>query len=58
MEVDRWAEHFSWSADFQRIIERTAAGCATVEALRLNREHWQDLRWALRSVGCHPPAAG
>jgi hypothetical protein len=44
--------------DVLHVGRNDAAGCATVEALRLNREHWQDLRWALRSVGCHPPAAG
>jgi hypothetical protein len=31
-----WDAHFRWSASYQNLIGRTAAGCATVVALALN----------------------
>ena len=36
--LDRWDDHFRWSASYQRIVGRTAIGRATVVALRLNAE--------------------
>jgi len=51
----RWQDHFAWSADFTKIIGRSAAGRATVEALQLNRPRVQRLREALRLVDLHPP---
>jgi hypothetical protein len=50
-----WARHFAWSADFTLIAGRTAAGRATVDALRLNRPELVNLRRALRVIGEHPP---
>jgi hypothetical protein len=53
--LQRWNEHFSWSADATRIIGRTSTGRATVVALRLNRSPLVSARAAWVSVGWHPP---
>lgn len=53
----RWIEHFAWSEDHLRIIGRTDIGRATIETLWMNRDNLQNLRWAIKSVGCHPPAS-
>ncbi|HQU85364.1 MAG TPA: HNH endonuclease signature motif containing protein [Pyrinomonadaceae bacterium] len=50
-----WSEHFVWSSDFTEIFGLTAIGRATVTALKLNRKGVKNLRWALFSVGKHPP---
>jgi hypothetical protein len=51
----QWTRHFVWSEDFTLIIGRTAAGRATVDALRLNRSELVNLRRALGVIGEHPP---
>jgi len=51
----RWSRHFTWSDDFTRIVGRTVAGRATVEALHLNRPELINLRRALIAIGEHPP---
>lgn len=48
-------EHFSWNADFTEIIGLTPIGRATIDALKLNRKGVTNLRWALFTVGKHPP---
>lgn len=50
-----WSEHFAWSADGSQIFGLTAAGRATVVALRLNTplRIQSRQRWVL--VGWHPP---
>jgi len=50
-----WLEHFAWNEDFSLIIGITAAGRATVEALKLNRKNLVNLRKVLYEVGEHPP---
>jgi 5-methylcytosine-specific restriction endonuclease McrA len=34
--IDRWEAHFKWSADYTRILGKTAVGRATVSALKMN----------------------
>jgi len=51
----RWVRHFFWSADGVRIIGRTAAGRATVEALQLNNAIAVVVRRAWITAGWHPP---
>jgi hypothetical protein len=55
--TQKWSDHFAWGEDFRGIIGRAPIGRATVEALQMNREGLQNLRGALKSVGCHPPAS-
>jgi len=50
-----WHEHFAWMPDARRIVGQTAAGRATVEALRLNRPGLVNLREALIAIRIHPP---
>ena len=49
-----WNEHFGWSADFERIIGKTAIGRATVAALRLNRPLLVRSRRIWVAAGLHP----
>lgn len=35
-----WSEHFSWSAEGNRILGLSTIGRATVIALNLNRPRW------------------
>lgn len=51
----RWQVHFTWNDDYTIIIGLTPTGCATVEALKLNREGLVNLRRLLYSIGEHPP---
>jgi hypothetical protein len=51
----RWAEHFSWSANGTEIVGRTACGRATVEALRLNNALAVLVRRNWVRAGWHPP---
>lgn len=51
----RWAEHFSWSADGTEIVGQTACGRATVEALRLNSTLAVLVRHNWVRAGWHPP---
>ena len=55
--AQEWHDHFAWSMEFGEILGRTSTGRATVEALQLNRGGLQNLRWALKMVGCHPPTS-
>lgn len=50
-----WNEHFTWNKDFTEIIGLTPTGRATIGALKLNRKGVKNLRWALFTVGKHPP---
>ena len=52
---DDWADHFTWSVDYTRVVGVTPAGRATVEKLRLNRVELVNLRRVLRAQGEHPP---
>lgn len=54
--LDRWDEHFIWSADRLSITGLTPTGRATVVALALNRAWAVDIRAADLAVGRHPPA--
>jgi hypothetical protein len=49
---DVWAEHFGW--DEVRVVGRTAAGRATVEALALNRPLILAIRREEIALGRHP----
>lgn len=53
--LQSWNEHFVWNEDFTEIIGLTPVGRATIAALKLNRKGVKNLRWALFSVGKHPP---
>ncbi len=49
-----WHDHFAWNEDFTFIIGTTPIGCATIEALQLNRPELVNLRRVLHMVGEHP----
>lgn len=53
--LNTWAQHFTWSLDFTRVIGVTPTGRATVEKLRLNRPGLVNLRRVLRAQNEHPP---
>jgi hypothetical protein len=50
----RWRDHFCWDENFIFILGSTATGRATIEALKLNREHLIDMRQTLGAMGKHP----
>jgi len=50
-----WSDHFTWDNTFRYIIDQTATGRATIEALHLNRPELVNLRRVLHVVGEHPP---
>src|SRR6266702_3959970 len=52
----RWAEHFTWSADFLEVVGYTPTGRATVAQLQLNRPGVVNLRRLLLLAREHPPA--
>ncbi len=57
---NRWFEHFTWSADGQKILGLTSIGRATVNRLDLNDERHDDgsIQRARRlwiGGGWHPP---
>jgi hypothetical protein len=51
-----WNDHFAWSTNSLEICGVSPIGRVTVDALQLNRQPLQNLRWALFSIGVHPPA--
>ncbi len=51
---DPWATHFRWSRNGVRILGRTAAGRATVEALRMNDSDRMATRRFWVKYGVHP----
>ncbi|MCX6048452.1 MAG: HNH endonuclease [Chloroflexi bacterium] len=53
--LQKWADHFSWSADYTHMIGLTPSGRATVEGLQLNRRGLVNMRGALYLIGKHPP---
>lgn len=53
--IQNWNEHFAWNKDFTEIVGLTPTGRATIAALKLNRKGLKNLRWALFTVGKHPP---
>jgi hypothetical protein len=53
--VDRWDEHFTWSADLAEIIGLSRVGRATIARLELNRAGVMNLRRVLVVLGLHPP---
>jgi hypothetical protein len=53
--TNHWPEHFTWNLDFSELIGLTPTGRASIEGLRLNREHIANLRLVLIVVGKHPP---
>ncbi len=55
--VDRWEQHFVWSADLMLALAISDVGRATVERLKLNRPQVQNLRGALIEIGRHPPSS-
>lgn len=57
---NRWSEHFTWSADGQKILGLTSIGRATVDRLDMNDERHDDgsIQRARRlwiRGGWHPP---
>ena len=52
----KWEEHFTWEAEYTRIVGITPTGRATIEALQMNRQGLQNLRGALYVFGQHPPS--
>lgn len=55
--TDRWADHFSLSADGTVIQPASPAGVVTVRVLHLNDPERQLERAALRAIGRYPPPA-
>jgi hypothetical protein len=53
--VQRWREHFCWSADTTLILGLTPTGRATVVALSLNRPSLITYRTLMIRNGIHPP---
>lgn len=53
--VQRWNEHFAWSADMTRVEGLTSVGRATVLALRMNQPLIVTARGRWARVGWHPP---
>ncbi len=53
--VDRWNDHFAWSADGLEIVGMTSLGRATVSTLDLNRERLKRIRAADVESERHPP---
>jgi len=53
--LQRWQDHFAWSADATLVIGTTPCGRATVGALQLNRESVVNCRRVLAALGEHPP---
>jgi hypothetical protein len=51
-----WLEHFTWTAEGDRIVGITSTGRATVATLHLNCPSLIRARQAWVSVGWHPPA--
>ena len=54
--VQRWSDHFVWSADATRVIGTSAMGRATVIALRMNQPIIVVARGRWARAGWHPPA--
>jgi hypothetical protein len=52
---DEWHEHFAWSADYIEVVDLTACGRATVEALNLNNALAATVRRNWVEAGWHPP---
>jgi hypothetical protein len=53
--VQRWREHFCWSADTRIVLGLTPTGRATVVALSLNRPLLITYRALMIRNGIHPP---
>ena len=51
----RWRDHFAWDESNTEIIGLSAAGCATVAALRMNNPTVVRARRRWVSAGWHPP---
>ena len=50
-----WSDHFDWSDDGGRIVGKTIAGRATIEALEMNRPRIIHVRLLWTAIGLHPP---
>jgi hypothetical protein len=50
----QWRDHFCWDENSIFILGLTPIGRATVEALKLNREHLLDMRQTLSDMGKQP----
>jgi hypothetical protein len=53
--VQRWREHFCWSADAKLVLGLTPTGRATAVALSLNRPSLLAYRTLMVRNGIHPP---
>ena len=53
--LQRWTDHFCWSADTSLILGLTPTGRATVRALALNRPSLIAYRIVMLRNGIHPP---
>lgn len=54
--IQRWRNHFAWSADAVLLVGLTPTGRATIEALQMNRQELINLREVLYVAQKHPPA--
>ena len=54
---DNWPTHFGWSADGSELVGLTAAGRASVAALRMNRPQLVRTRRLWVALREHPPLA-
>jgi hypothetical protein len=53
--TQNWDEHFIWSDTASRLIGITPCGRATIEKLKINREHAVRARERWVKAGWHPP---
>lgn len=53
--IQKWYEHFSWSADGLNLTGLSPVGRATIERLRLNRAEIRISRQLWVEAGWHPP---
>lgn len=54
--LQRWVDHFTWSADGTIIVGKTPTGRATVLALQMNHPDIVAARRLWVAAGWHPPA--
>jgi hypothetical protein len=53
--LQRWSDHFEWSADGIQIVGLTMIGRATVIALQMNNPTIVPARRRWAAAGWHPP---
>lgn len=52
--LDTWDEHFRWNDSFTKLFGRTPRGRATIIALDMNHESFEQARWIWFASGLFP----